>query len=309
MIFTARSFVAALTVVSLPLTSANVYRRHDDGPNSQESSKSHSPSFDGGNNPHTTGTGTSTLTNSGMTGTSLPNADSVPTPAPALSSPNCCFNCCLNCYFNCHRHTIEPEIRCVAGPCTSDASCESDLICGRLPSQAPTSSGVCIVADGKVVGLGDGCGGFTRSAPQCGAGLSCKLGPVADAGGQCEPASPDALPDIPQQHPSVLSTSSSEVSNTATSPASSETTAGYDHDTSPSPPAQEVQLPVSSTATAGINYGASTASSTTAYPMPASAPAGITDYGAVISAAFDSRPVAPSATMAAFLVVLMAMFI
>ncbi|KAH9267617.1 hypothetical protein BSLG_001951 [Batrachochytrium salamandrivorans] len=307
MIFTARSFVAALTVVSLPLTSANVYRRHDDGPNSQESSKSHSPSFDGGNNPHTTGTGTSTLTNSGMTGTSLPNADSVPTPAPA-SSPTAASTAASTATSTATDIPSSQKYG-VAGPCTSDASCESDLICGRLPSQAPTSSGVCIVADGKVVGLGDGCGGFTRSAPQCGAGLSCKLGPVADAGGQCEPASPDALPDIPQQHPSVLSTSSSEVSNTATSPASSETTAGYDHDTSPSPPAQEVQLPVSSTATAGINYGVSTASSTTAYPMPASAPAGITDYGAVISAAFDSRPVAPSATMAAFLVVLMAMFI
>ncbi|KAH6571626.1 hypothetical protein BASA62_003798 [Batrachochytrium salamandrivorans] len=227
MIFTARSFVAALTVVSLPLTSANVYRRHDDGPNSQESSKSHSPSFDGGNNPHTTGTASSPTAAS----TAASTATSTATDIPSSQKYG------------------------VAGPCTSDASCESDLICGRLPSQAPTSSGVCIVADGKVVGLGDGCGGFTRSAPQCGAGLSCKLGPVADAGGQCEPASPDALPDIPQQHPSVLSTSSSEVSNTATSPASSETTAGYDHDTSPSPPAQEVQLPVSSTATAGINYG------------------------------------------------------
>ncbi|KAJ1343616.1 hypothetical protein BSLG_001885 [Batrachochytrium salamandrivorans] len=208
-----------------------------------------------------------------MTGTSLPNADSVPTPAPA-SSPTAASTAASTATSTATDIPSSQKYG-VAGPCTSDASCESDLICGRLPSQAPTSSGVCIVADGKV----------------------------------CEPASPDALPDIPQQHPSVLSTSSSEVSNTATSPASSETTAGYDHDTSPSPPAQEVQLPVSSTATAGINYGASTASSTTAYPMPASAPAGITDYGAVISAAFDSRPVAPSATMAAFLVVLMAMFI
>ncbi|KAJ1328281.1 hypothetical protein BSLG_010412 [Batrachochytrium salamandrivorans] len=202
MIFTARSFVAALTVVSLPLTSANVYRRHDDGPNSQESSKSHSSRFDGGNNSHTTGT-------------------------------------------------------------------------------APTSSGVCIVADGKVVGLGDDCGGFTRSAPQCGAGLSCKLGPVADAGGQCQLASPDALPDILQHHPSVLSTSSTK----------------------------KVRPPVSSTAAAGIHYGVEDSTSTTAYPMPASAPAGMNDYGGVISAAFDSRPVAPSATMAACLAVLVALFL
>ncbi|KAJ1338975.1 hypothetical protein BSLG_006114 [Batrachochytrium salamandrivorans] len=89
--------------------------------------------------------------------------------------------------------------------------------------------------------------------------------PVADAGGQCEPASPDALPDIRNSIPVSLAPAQVKSPIQQHPQRVVKRTAGYDHDTSPSPPAQEVQLPVSSTATAGINYGVSTASSTTAY--------------------------------------------
>ncbi|KAJ1327077.1 hypothetical protein BSLG_010424 [Batrachochytrium salamandrivorans] len=110
---------------------------------------------------------------------------------------NCfsCFNCCLNCYFNCHRHTIEPEIHGVAGPFFNNAMAESDLIHGRSPSQAPTSSGVCIVADGKVVGLGDDCGGLPLgTAMRSWFGLQSLA--QLRMQGPMSAASLDALPDI-----------------------------------------------------------------------------------------------------------------
>ncbi|EGF77170.1 hypothetical protein BATDEDRAFT_27818 [Batrachochytrium dendrobatidis JAM81] len=73
----------------------------------------------------------------------------------------------------------------VAGPCKDDSSCDEGLKCKRLDTQDPGSDGICTVPKGKVVDLGAKCGGFSRSAPQCANGLTCKLGPVSDGGGVC----------------------------------------------------------------------------------------------------------------------------
>ncbi|KAJ1327078.1 hypothetical protein BSLG_010425 [Batrachochytrium salamandrivorans] len=100
----------------------------------------------------------------------------------------------------------------VAGDCMKKADCEDSLNCARLPNQSPTSKGVCITPDSSVVDLGASCGGFTRDSPQCGSGMTCKLGEVADGGGVCT-----------LETSAVLSTDSS--SSTGSAPSASEPSA------------------------------------------------------------------------------------